>query len=71
MAKTVSFAVQHLHLHGRFEMRESSFYLPALAVQLSEVRHAVALCVEERGHERDLASAETRRTDLVTDLAEH
>jgi hypothetical protein len=39
--------------------------------QLGEVGHPVERCVEERGHQQDLAGPNARRADLVAHLSEH
>jgi hypothetical protein len=50
---------------------QRGFNLPALAVELGEVGHTVELCVEECGHEGDLAGPKPRRADMVAHLSEY
>ena len=54
-----------------YRLRLAHFDLPALAVQLGEVGHTVDVCVEERGHQGDLAGPEAWRADLIAHLSEH
>src|SRR5947199_247202 len=63
-------AVPHLHRPRALERRQCGVDLPALAVPHSEVGNTGTLCVEERGHQGDLAAPEARRADMVAHLSE-
>jgi hypothetical protein len=62
-------ATQDVHLHGLLERSQIKFGVPASAIELSKVAGAYLLHVEQRGHDDQLAAAESRLPNQYSCLA--